>query len=335
MLSHSIPATRAADAGHPTTHDVFTLGETMIRLTPKGFIRLEEAAEMEVRIGGSESNVAIALQRLGLRVSWASKLPRNPLGELTARRLRSFGVDVSHVRWVDDGRMGLYFIEPGAAPRSGTVLYDRAHSAASTMAPEEWDWALLDHTRHVHLTGITPALSPTAAATTARVIREARARGRTVSFDVNHRARLWPAEQARETLLPLLRDVDLLICPLADAATVFGLRGAPEEVARELADRTEGAQVALTLGAEGALLWDRERAHRVAPFPVHAIDRVGAGDAFDAGLIWGFLRGDAPAGLRYGMAMAALKHTIPGDEFISSPAEVEALLEAGHRDIQR
>ena len=323
-------------ANHPTPpFDVFTLGETMVRFTPKGFVRLEEAAELELRVGGTESNVAVALARLGLRVSWASKLPRNPLGELTARRILSFGVDVSHVRWVDGSRMGLYFIEPGAAPRSGLVLYDRAQSAAAGMAPEDWDWSMLDAARHVHLTGITPALSPTATDTAARAIREARERGKTISFDVNYRARLWPADLARETLLPLIRDVDLLICTLADCESVFGLAGTPEDVAQGMGELSHARHIALTLGGEGALLWDRDGFYRATPFPVQAVDRVGAGDAFDAGLLWGFLNGDAALGLQYGMAMAALKHTIPGDEFVSSLAEVEALIRAGHRDIQR
>lgn len=315
--------------------DVFTLGETMVRYTPKGFTRLEEATELEQRVGGSESNVAVALARLGMRVAWASRLPRNPLGLLVARRLAGFGVDVSHVRWQEGGRIGLYFIEPGAAPRSSLVLYDRAHSAASRMEPEDFDWSVLDECRHVHLTGITPALSPTAAATTDRAIREARSRRLTVSFDVNYRARLWPAELARETLLPLVREVDLLICPAADAQTVFGIDGSPEATAEGLGKLTRAGHVAVTLGAGGALLWDRRELHRADPFPVQAIDRVGAGDAFDAGLLWGFLNDDAPRGLLYGMAMAAIKHTIPGDEWVSSLAEVEALLESGHRDIQR
>jgi len=315
--------------------DVFTLGETMVRFTPKGYIRLEEATELELRVGGSESNVAVALARLGLSVSWASKLPINPLGQQVTRRLRSFGVDVSGVRWTDDARMGLYFIEPGAAPRSSLVLYDRSHSSASLMTPDDFDWSIINQARHVHLTGITPALSATALETTQRCMAEARQRGRTVSFDVNYRARLWPVEAAREALLPLIRDVDLLICPLADALQVFGIEGTPEETAQGLGELTRAPHVALTLGAGGALLWDREAFHRAEPFQVHAIDRVGAGDAFDAGLLWGYLRGNAAQGLTYGMAMAAIKHTMPGDEFISSLAEVETLLHSGHRDIQR
>ena len=316
-------------------YDVLSLGETMIRFTPRGFTRLEEAAEMEVRIGGTESNVAIALARLGLRTAWAGKLPRNPLGELVARRIRSFGVDVSNVRWVEGARMGLYFIEPGAPPRSSRVLYDRAGSAASAMAPDDWDWSVLDRCRHLHLTGITPALSASAGATVARAIGEARRRGRTVSFDINYRAALWRSEAAREALLPLIREVDLLISTLADAGIVFGLGGTPEAVARGLGELTSAPLLSLTLGGEGALLWDRKEYHQATSFPLQPVDRVGAGDAFDAGLIWGFLQGDAPMGLTYGMAMAAIKHTIPGDEWVSSLAEVEMLLQSGHRDIQR
>jgi len=315
--------------------DAFTLGETMVRLTPKGHTRLEEAAQLELRTGGSESNVAVALVRLGMRAMWASRLPDNPLGRLTARRLTGFRVDLSAVRWVDDGRMGLYFIEAGAAPRPSTVLYDRAGSAAAGMTPEDFNWSLLDGCRHVHLTGITFALGPGPAATAARAAREAKARGLSLSLDVNYRARLWSAAAARAALEPVLPAVDLLICPAADAREVFDLPEDPESAARDLAALAGGAQTALTLGGEGALLWDGAAFHRAAAFPVQAVDRVGAGDAFDAGLLWGFLRGDAPRGLALGMAMAALKHTMPGDEWVGSLEEAEALLRSGHQDIRR
>ena len=247
----------------------------------------------------------------------------------------SYGVDVSAVRWVEGERMGLYFIEPGAAPRSATVHYDRAHSAASRMSPEDFDWSILDECRHVHLTGITPALGEGPAATAAAAVSEAKKRGRTVSFDVNYRSRLWSVEAARAALTPLIREVDLLIAPEADVRLVFEGEGEAEELAMRLGELSGAEWIAITLGAEGALLWDRDSFYRVSPFPVQAIDRIGAGDAFDAGLLWGYLLGDAPRGLQYGMAMAALKHTIPGDELVSSLAEVEALLSAGHRDVQR
>lgn len=317
------------------TFDVFTLGETMVRYMPKGYTRLEEAAELEVRIGGTESNLAVALARLGMRVAWASKLPRNALGAMADRRIRSFGVNTDAVCWVNDGRMGTYYIEPGAAPRSSTVLYDRAGSAASTMTPDDFDWSVLDQARHLHLTGITPALSDSARETTSRAISEAKVRNATISLDVNYRARLWSAAACREALLPLIREVDLLICPLADAENVFGLSGVAEQMLESLGRCTNAGHLALTMGGEGALLWDRKEFYRAGSLPLQAVDRVGAGDAFDAGLLWGFLQGDAPKGLQYGMVMAALKHTIPGDEFISSLSEIEAVLAVGHRDIQR
>ncbi len=316
--------------------DVWTLGETMIRFTPRGLARLEEATELEMRTGGSESNLAIALTRLGLRTAWSSILPDNALGRLTLRRIRGFGVDVSGVVIAADrGRMGTYFIEPGSAPRTGAVLYDRAGSAASTMTPEDFHWEGLSQARHIHLTGITPALGPGAAATVRTALDRARDAGCTASFDINYRARLWSTDRARQVLSPLIADVDLLISPIQDVIAVFGAPEDPDAAVRHLAGLTTARSVVLTLGGGGALLWDGRESVRAEPFPVTAVDRVGAGDAFDAGLIWGYLRGDIRAGLQYGMAMAAYKHSILGDEFVATLDEVEALLRAGHRDIQR
>jgi 2-dehydro-3-deoxygluconokinase len=315
-------------------YDVVTLGETMIRLTPKGFGRLEEAAELELRIGGSESNVAVALARLGLKSAWVSKLPVNPLGKLIARRLQSLGVDVSHVLWTEEGRVGVYFIEPGAAPRPSRVLYDRANSAASTLLPEEVPVSLLAESRHLHLTGITPALSDGCRQMVQRAIEAARAARLTISFDVNYRAKLWSAVEARAVLEPLLSQVNLLISTEADARLLFQTSGSAEEIAAALRSRFRAEVVALTLGGEGAVCCDGE-IKRAPAFPVSEVDRVGAGDAFDAGLIYGYLNGDVAYGLQFGMAMAAIKHSIPGDEFIASPDEVVALLQSTHRAIQR
>lgn len=164
---------------------------------------------------------------------------------------------------------------------------------------------------------------------------EARAEGLTLSFDVNYRSRLWAPDLACETLLPLIADLDLLICTSSDAEQVFGLTGSARDVLEGLGGLTGAGLIALTRGGEGATLWDRRDFYHADPFAVQAIDRVGAGDAFDAGLVWGFLNGDPERGLRHGMAMAALKHTLPGDEFISSAAEIETLLQIGHQDIRR
>jgi 2-dehydro-3-deoxygluconokinase len=316
------------------SYDVVTLGETMIRLTPPGYTRLEETAELELRIGGSESNVAVALARLGLKSAWVSKLPVNPLGKLVARRLQSLGVDVSHLLWSDEGRVGVYFIEPGAAPRPSRVLYDRANSAASTMRPEEMPWSLLAESRHLHLTGITPALSESCRRVVERAIELAREARLTISFDVNYRAKLWSAAEARAVLEPLLAQVNLLISTEADARLLFELTGSAEEIASALRSHFRAEVVALTSGGEGAVCCDGE-IKRAPAFQVTEVDRVGAGDAFDAGLLYGYLNGDVAYGLQFGMAMAAIKHSIPGDEFISSPDEVVALLQSTHRAIQR
>ena len=315
--------------------EVVTLGETMIRYSPPGYNRLEDATELEMRIGGSESNVAIGLARMGVGAAWVSKLPRHSLGQFVARRVRSHGVNVDHLIWSDTGRVGLYFVEPGAAPRPSQVLYDRANSAASTLAPDEVDWSILDAARHLHLSGITPALSESCRQTVLRGCEEARRRGKTVSFDVNYRARLWSPEAAREAIMPILPQVDLLICTETDARLVLGLDGAGDEMVRALLALSGARAVALTLGGEGAVTCAADEVCLERGYAVSAIDRVGAGDAFDAGLIWGYLQGDLALGLRYGTAMAALKHSIPGDEFLATRVEVEAVLASGSLEIQR
>src|SRR5437763_319345 len=317
------------------THDVWTMGETMVRFTPRGYTRLEDAHELEVRTGGAESNIAVALARLGLRVAWVSKLPRGPLGSLIARRIRSHGVDVDHVVWTDHGRAGLYFIEPGAAPRPTRVIYDRAASAASTLEPSDLDWKVLDSVRHVHLTGITPALSDSCRRTVDRALAEARQRNCTISFDVNFRGRLWGPAEARVALAPLVARVDLLICTEADARLVFQLAGGYQELLRGLAAMCHARAVALTLGSNGAGVYDGTRHLQPSAFEVSVVDRVGAGDAFGAGLLWGCLQDDLQLGLNYGMAMAALKHSIPGDEFSATREEVETLIESTALEIQR
>jgi 2-dehydro-3-deoxygluconokinase len=319
----------------PRDYDVVTLGETMIRLSPSGYRRLEEAETLECRIGGSESNVAVALSRLGLRTAWLSKLPENPLGRFVARRLSSLGVDVSHVIWSPEGRAGVYFIEPGSPPRPTRVLYDRAGSAASTMSPAEMQWDVVRAARHLHLSGITPALSASCRAVTARAMAEARAVGASVSLDVNYRSKLWSPAEAAAALRELIPSVDLLVSTAADAALLFDLGGPADAIARSLRDHFQVPAAVVTLGAEGAAACHDGGHHVVACFPATEVDRVGAGDAFDAGLIYGYLQGDLPRGLSYGMAMAAIKHSIPGDEFVSSLAEVEELVAVGRRDIHR
>ncbi len=305
--------------------DVMTFGETMLRLSPPGFGRIEMADSFEVRVGGSESNTAVALAQLGRKVSWWSKLVDDPLGRRICQDIRRWGVDVSNVIWTPTGRTGLYFVEFGARPRPHHVHYDRAGSAASTLEPNEIDWSLIEASRHLHLTGITPALSEGCAKAVRTAAKEARKRSLSVSFDVNYRRKLWPPDHARSVLSEIILDADLLLCPVADAEEVFGLTGSAEQIAREFQQRFSTQNVVVTAGKDGSIALEGEVVHKADALESFEVDRVGGGDAFDAGVIDGYLDGELERGLRFGVAMAAIKYTIPGDQLIATRAEIEAI----------
>ena len=179
-------------------YDVVTFGEAMIRLSPPHFERFEQANSLDVRVGGGELNVAVGVSRLGLRSTWVSRLPKNPLGKLMENRARQAGVDTSNLVWSADGRMGLYFLEFGAAPRASSVLYDRAQSAISLVKPGEINWEkVFQGAKWFHTSGITPALSDSAAAVTLEALKAAKRAGATVSYDLNYRGKLWTPDKAQ------------------------------------------------------------------------------------------------------------------------------------------
>ncbi|CCW36351.1 sugar kinase, ribokinase [Chthonomonas calidirosea] len=317
-----------------TRWDVITFGETMLRLSPPHYMRLEEATSLEVRIGGAESNVAVALCRLGLRACWWSRLPNTPLGRRIENELRRWGVDTSAVIWDSDpkARTGLYFLDFGVAPRATEVYYDRAASAASAIGPEDVDAQRIAEARLLHVTGITPALSARCAAAVRYAIEAAKRAGTRVCFDTNYRARLWSPEAARTTLEPLLPYVDLLIAPHEEARLLFALTEEKERMARALHDRYGIETVVVTCGGDGAYAFSPSGEHFAAPYPIaYVVDRVGAGDAFDAGVIYGYLQQNISLGLEMGMAMAALKHTLPGDLLLCTFEEIEAVRTAHHQ----
>jgi 2-dehydro-3-deoxygluconokinase len=314
--------------------DVITLGEAMIRLNPPGGQRLEQAAEYCVYVGGSEANVAVGLARLGLKTAWISRLPQNPLGRRIAAEIGAHGVDISEIVWTPTGRVGVFYLEVGGSPRGSRVIYDRQGSAASQMTVDDIDWNLLGQARHLHVSGITVALSASCRAVVERALAEAKKRGLTVSFDVNYRSRLWPPEEAREALEPML-GVDVAICTLADARTVFRQEGPPEEAAAALRKAWGADIVVITLGADGALAYTGRQTLRGRGYRVDALDRVGAGDAYDAGFLCGYLAGDLGKAMAYGGAMAAWKHTEPGDFCYASVTDLEALLAEEAQDIRR
>lgn len=321
-------------------YDVVTFGETMLRIATSPGERLELAARLDAGIGGAESNLAVALARLGRQIAWSSVLPSNAFGARIAGELRRHGVDVSHVRWVENARVGVYFLDMGSAPRPTQVIYDRAGSAIASAQPDEIDTTIAARARVLHLTGITPALSAGCAEITRRLVRRATEAGVPISFDVNYRSLLWPPEEAAEVLAPLCAAASILICGRNDARTIWGLSGSDEEIVRALAQRfgVTPAVTVLTTGEEGALALTRDGDLLVEPSVAAAvIDRVGAGDAFAAGFLHGYLDGDLRLALRRGVRLAALKMTVRGDLPILSHHELEACLAAestGHRIVR-
>lgn len=317
----------------------------MIRLSPTDHQRLEQAERLDVHVGGSELNVAVAAQRLGLNTSYVTKLTRNPLGRMIVNKAREHGVDTSYIVWTDDERVGLYFVEFGASPRPNTVIYDRRDSAIAGIKPGEVDWVdAFQGARIFHTSGITPALSESAAEATLEAVGAAKKAGLKVSIDLNYRARLWSQERAREVMTKLVEQADILITTEEDTKRVFGIeRESYEEVAKSLAERFPLEAVAITLRETMSVWKNRWSAiayaggeiHRGPSFEIEIVDRVGAGDSFAGGFLFGYLKDGPAAGVRYGVAVSALKQTNPGDLVWATREEVERLLAGGGLRIVR
>jgi 2-dehydro-3-deoxygluconokinase len=305
--------------------DVTTFGEMLIRLSAPSGERLEAAHKLNVHPAGAEANVATLLARLNCRSLWMGALPDNPMGRLAANGLRNAGVNMGGVLWRENGRVGTYYVEFGAPPRGIQVTYDRSHSCAAEVQPEEIDWGVLLDTRIFHLTGITPALSPSCCSIVGEALKRAKQHGVLVSFDVNHRQKLWSATDARQTLLPMIKQVDLLFCSQADATRLFNCNGTMQEIAQGLLDVTTVPRVVVTFGEKGLLCWDGGAWQHEPAQPTHIIDRLGAGDALAAGVLYGLLHSDFKAGLHYGSVLAAMALSQNGDMVITTEPEMLSL----------
>jgi 2-dehydro-3-deoxygluconokinase len=327
-------------------YDIVTFGEAMIRLTPPDFQRLEQTSVFNVNVSGSELNTAWGTAQLGLSTAWVSRLVDDPIGRKVANAAREMGVDVSHVQWTSEGRTGLYYYEMGASTRASRVYYDRAASAISQIEPGTLDWAsVLEGSRVFHVSGITPALSASCRAATVEAVKFARQAGCLVSFDMNYRARLWSPEEAKACIDGLLHDVDVLITTSDDTAIVFGMDGEPVDIARELVIRYGLKVAALTIRQAPSVLrgeWsslavtDDGQAHTSsAVIGLELIDRMGSGDAYDAGFLYGFLSGDVAKAIAYGDAMSVIKHSVPGDHAWVTLDEVKAHVERPRTKIVR
>jgi len=270
--------------------------------------------------------------RLGIASRWVSRLPDNALGRMIESRAKEQGVD-ARVEWTADGRVGLYFVETGGA-RISSVLYDRAGSAMSKVAPGSIDWSsVFAGARWYHVSGITPALSDGAAKVTAESLVAAKRAGLTVSYDLNYRSKLWSASQARTVQEPLMQHVDVLIAGEEDARVLFGA-----ESAESLAQRFGIGAVAITLRDNpcSATVAADGKVYSAPRFETRSVDPIGGGDAFVGGLIVSRLEGRGwDEGIRFATAAAALKHTIPGDFCLVTRSDVEQLLRGASTRVSR
>ena len=316
----------------------------MLRLTTPGHLRFNQAAQFEVSFGGAEANVAVMIAQLGGSAEFVTRLPDNDIARRALDELRALGVGISNAARGGD-RIGVYFLEQGASQRAGKVIYDRAQSAMAQAKSGDFDWAqIFDGATWFHWSGITPALSASAANLCAEACVAARARGLTVSFDLNFRSKLWSHERAGAVLSPFMRNIDLCVTSREEAAAVFGIETNPqsasrdEEAARKLREKFGFKHVALTQREASTanetrwsamLLTDNEvcssRRHEIT-----IVDRVGAGDSFTGALIFAMRRGDpGEKALEFAVAASALKHTISGDYNLVTLDEVEALAAGG------
>ncbi len=326
-------------------HEVVTFGEAMIRLSPPHFERFEQAHSLDCRVGGAELNTAVGLARLGHLTAWVSRLTDSPLGRLIANRAREAGVNTDFVQWTPEDRVGVYFLEFGAAPRASSVIYDRKDAAISRVKPGTIPWAkVFEGVKWFHVTGITPALSATAAEVTREALQAARAAKAKTSIDLNYRAKLWTEAEAGRWMTTFMELCDVLITTEEDTEKVFGITGKDyEDVAAQVAKRFPLKAVAITL-RENPLVWKNSwtaiayqdgKTYRTRSYEVEIVDRLGAGDSFAAGLIHGLLDGDLQKGLDFGVAASAIKHSIPGDFAWITRQEVEATVKGGGLRISR
>lgn len=318
-----------------------------MRLATPERLRFAQAKELELTYGGGEANVAVSLCNFGLNAAFVTKLPNNPFGEAAIGQLRGLGVDTSHIARGGE-RIGIYFLETGASQRASVVVYDRANSAISGVQEGEFDWdSIFEGASWFHFTGITPALGPNVAAVTKEALIAAKARGLTVSCDLNYRKKLWTPAEAKATMSDLMQWVDVAIGNEEDAEKVFGIsaHGADvtggqvsgesyESVARELASTFDFKTVAITLRESfsanhngwSAMLLHEGHIHQSRRYEIQIVDRVGGGDSFAGGLIYGLATGkSAQDALEFAVAASCLKHSVSGDFNLVSVAEVEAL----------
>ena len=326
---------------------IVTFGEIMLRLAPEGYYRFVQADKFGATYGGGEANVAVSLANYGMDADFVTKLPAHEIGQAAVNTLRRFGVDTSSITRGGD-RVGIYYLEKGASQRPSKVIYDRAYSAIAMAQKEDFDWEkIFEGAEWFHFTGITPALGDNVAEICMEACKAAKAKGLTVSCDLNYRKNLWSKEKAGKVMGELMPYVDVCIANEEDAGDVFGIKAENTDiaggklnhegyksVAKQLADRFGFKKVAITLRSSisandndwAAMLYDGNDYYFSKSYDMHIVDRVGGGDSFGGGLIYATMNDYASQdALEFAVAASCLKHSIEGDMNMVSVKEVKAL----------
>ena len=333
---------------------VITFGEIMLRLATPDYLRFSQATTLSATFGGGEANVAVSLANYGVDVEFVTRLPKNDIAAACVGELRKYGVGVNNIVYGGE-RLGIYFLETGAVARPSKVVYDRAHSSISTIEKGMIDWEqVFEGADWFHWTGITPAISASAAEVCLEACQAANRLGVTVSCDLNFRKNLWKyGKTAAEVMPALVECCDVILGNEEDAEKVFGIKpegfdvtatggeveqAAFESVCRQMMERFPRAKkVIITLRGSinanhntwGGVLFDGEKLYASPRYDItHIVDRVGGGDSFMGGLIYGLreYKGDDQRALNFAVAASALKHTIYGDFNLVTVAEVENLM---------
>ena len=323
-------------------------GEFLLRLNPEGYRRFLQADRMEVNYTGAEANVCASLSMLGVQTEYVTRLPDNDIARAAEATLRKLGIGTRHI--VHGGeRIGVFYLEKGASQRPSKVVYDRKHTAIATASPEDFDWdRILDGVTHFHFTGITPALSENLQGICKDACRTAKEKGVHVSCDLNYRKKLWTEEAAKACMKQLMPYIDLLIANEEDAEKVLGIRASDTDilsgklsregyadVARQISETYGTGAVAITLRESisasengwSGMLYTKNNAYFSRNYRIHLVDRVGGGDSFAAGLLFGILRGEDPQRvIEFAAAASCLKQTIELDYNLSTVEEIEQLV---------
>ena len=325
-----------------------TFGEIMLRLAPVGYERFLQSKEFGIVYGGGEANVSVSLANYGKDAYFVTKLPKHEIGQSAVNELRRYGVSTDMIARGGD-RVGIYFCEKGSSQRPSKVIYDRAYSAIAQAKREDFNWSeIFQDAEWFHFTGITPALSDECAAITLDAVKAAKEAGVMVSVDLNFRKKLWSSEKAGKVMGDIVKYCDVVIANEEDAEKVFGISAEETDitsgtlsdegyknVAKILADRFGLKYVAITLRESfsasdngwSAMLYDGSEFYSSKKYKMHIVDRVGGGDSFGAGLIYGLTSGlSHQDSLEFAVAASCLKHTVEGDFNLVSKDEVETLM---------